>query len=99
MRVYSPVGVYEDLVPYLMRRLLENGATSNFVYRIFNESLSVADVSQNPRVQVLKANEHQHPKIPLPIDLYGEKRRNSIGVDFGSTSANRLRVGYLKAGT
>lgn len=84
VRVYSPVGVYEDLVPYLMRRLLENGATSNFVYRIFNESLSVADVSQNPRVQVLKVNEHQHPKIPLPIDLYGEKRRNSIGVDFGN---------------
>ncbi|MXZ54639.1 MAG: bifunctional proline dehydrogenase/L-glutamate gamma-semialdehyde dehydrogenase PutA [Gammaproteobacteria bacterium] len=84
VRVYSPVGVYEDLVPYLMRRLLENGATSNFVYRIFNEELSVADVSQNPRAQVLSLQEHQHPKIPLPIDIYGEQRSNSIGVDFGN---------------
>lgn len=85
VRVYSPVGVYEDLVPYLMRRLLENGATSNFVYRIFNEELSVADVSQNPHGLVSTAKAHQHPKIPLPIDLYGEQRRNSIGVDFGNT--------------
>ena len=85
VRVYSPVGVYEDLVPYLMRRLLENGATSNFVYRIFNEDLSVADVSQNPRARVLSVKEHQHPKIPLPTDLYGEERINSIGVDFGNT--------------
>ncbi|MCY3540397.1 MAG: bifunctional proline dehydrogenase/L-glutamate gamma-semialdehyde dehydrogenase PutA [Gammaproteobacteria bacterium] len=84
VRVYSPVGVYEDLVPYLMRRLLENGATSNFVYRIFNEELSVADVSQNPRTKVLSVQEHQHPKIPLPIDIYGEQRSNSIGVDFGN---------------
>lgn len=83
VRVYSPVGVYEDLVPYLMRRLLENGATSNFVYRIFNDDLSVEDVSQNPRAQVLTATEHRHPKIPLPQDLYGEHRSNSMGVDFG----------------
>ena len=83
VRVYSPVGVYEDLVPYLMRRLLENGATSNFVYRIFNEELSIADVSQNPRTQVLAAKDHKHPKIPLPQDLYGKHRSNSMGVDFG----------------
>lgn len=92
VRVYSPVGVYEDLVPYLMRRLLENGATSNFVYRIFNEDLSVEDVSQNPRTQVLTATEHQHPKIPLPQDLYGEQRSNSMGVDFGiSHTRTRFR--------
>ena len=90
VRVYSPVGVYEDLVPYLMRRLLENGATSNFVYRIFNEELSVADVSQNPRAQVLSVQEHQHPKIPLPIDIYGEQRSNSIGVDFGNEITRSL---------
>ena len=83
IRVYSPVGVYEDLVPYLMRRLLENGATSNFVYRIFNEELSIEDVSRNPRADVLKAKQHLHPKIPLPKDLYGDQRSNSMGVDFG----------------
>ncbi len=82
-RVYSPVGNYEDLVPYLMRRLLENGANSNFVQQLFNEQLAVEEVIADPYDKVKGKAVHQHPKIPLPLDLYGKTRINSRGIDFG----------------
>ena len=83
-RVYSPVGRNEDLVPYLMRRLLENGANSSFVNRIQDEDYSVDEVTSDPVEKVKESLEHAHPKITAPIDLYQPARVNSLGIDFGA---------------
>ena len=82
-RVYSPVGRNEDLVPYLMRRLLENGANSSFVNRIQDREFSVAAVIADPVERVSGHTEHAHPKITLPKELYQPARVNSLGIDFG----------------
>jgi RHH-type proline utilization regulon transcriptional repressor/proline dehydrogenase/delta 1-pyrroline-5-carboxylate dehydrogenase len=83
-RVYAPVGSHEDLLPYLVRRLLENGANTSFVNRISDESLSIAELVADP-VEIVKAYASiPHPRIPLPRDLYGGHRRNSAGVNLAS---------------
>ena len=69
-RVYAPVGSHEDLLPYLVRRLLENGANSSFVNRITDDSIPVDELVRDP-VEVVGAFQHiPHPHIPLPRDLY-----------------------------
>ncbi len=69
-RVYAPVGSHEDLLPYLVRRLLENGANTSFVNRIVDESLPISELVADP-VELVRANPSKpHPRIPLPIDLY-----------------------------
>lgn len=79
-RVYSPVGSHEDLLPYLVRRLLENGANTSFVNRIFDEATPpealVADPVAAVRAQSVKVN----PQLPLPAELFGAERRNSAGL-------------------
>ncbi|TCS93780.1 L-proline dehydrogenase /delta-1-pyrroline-5-carboxylate dehydrogenase [Pseudofulvimonas gallinarii] len=83
-RVYAPVGSHEDLLPYLVRRLLENGANTSFVNRIVDESLAVSDLVADP-VGTVAANEPKaHPHIPLPADLYGASRRNSRGFNMAN---------------
>ncbi|ROH91853.1 bifunctional proline dehydrogenase/L-glutamate gamma-semialdehyde dehydrogenase PutA [Stagnimonas aquatica] len=79
-RVYSPVGSHEDLLPYLVRRLLENGANTSFVNRIFDDNTPpealVADPVEAVRALPVKTNPH----LPLPSELYGAERRNSAGL-------------------
>ncbi|NNL95224.1 MAG: bifunctional proline dehydrogenase/L-glutamate gamma-semialdehyde dehydrogenase PutA [Xanthomonadales bacterium] len=79
-RVYAPVGSHEDLLPYLVRRLLENGANTSFVNRIVDEKLPVEKVAEDPIAKVRETRPIAHPAIPLPLDLYGEARRNSEGL-------------------
>ena len=82
-RIYSPVGSYQDLLPYLVRRLLENGANSSFVNRIENESVAIEKIVQSP-MDMLDENESiRHPGIPLPGDIYPD-RKNSSGPNLGS---------------
>ncbi|MFW5816126.1 MAG: bifunctional proline dehydrogenase/L-glutamate gamma-semialdehyde dehydrogenase PutA, partial [Wenzhouxiangella sp.] len=81
-RVYAPVGDHKDLLPYLVRRLLENGANTSFVNRIVDEKLPAEEVVSDPIAQVEALSERRHPRIPLPIDLYGDHRRNSRGINF-----------------
>jgi RHH-type proline utilization regulon transcriptional repressor/proline dehydrogenase/delta 1-pyrroline-5-carboxylate dehydrogenase len=81
-RVYAPVGPHEDLLPYLVRRLLENGANTSFVNRIVDDRLPPEEVAADPVEQVLNLSEIPHPRIPLPKDLFGESRVNSRGVNF-----------------
>jgi len=79
-RIYAPVGSYQTLLAYLVRRLLENGSNSSFVNQIVDEHFSVESLAEDP---VNKAKETQgtaHPKVPLPVNIYGE-RRNSKGYD------------------
>ena len=80
-RVYAPVGSHEDLLPYLVRRLLENGSNTSFVNRIVDEALPVDEVIADPVDRMSAFTHKPHPRIPLPEKLYGEERRNSRGVD------------------
>src|ERR1700761_5795730 len=81
LRVYAPVGSHEDLLPYLVRRLLENGANTSFVHALLDEQTPAEQVVSDPLEAVEAAGAGPHPKIPLPRDLYGPARRNSEGMD------------------
>lgn len=80
-RVYAPVGSHEDLLPYLVRRLLENGANTSFVNRIVDEQTAIADIVRDPVVEVDALEQKAHPRIPPPRLLYGSSRLNSRGVN------------------
>ncbi len=86
-RVYAPVGSHEDLLPYLVRRLLENGANSSFVNRITDENVAIDDLIRDPVQAVAAFNPIPHPRIPLPVDLYrsqGHSRDNSMGINLAN---------------
>ena len=78
-RIYAPVGAHEDLLAYLVRRLLENGANTSFVNRLADDDAPIADIIADPVEQVEAMNPKPHPRIPLPVDLFAE-RRNSKGI-------------------
>ncbi|MGP1393888.1 MAG: bifunctional proline dehydrogenase/L-glutamate gamma-semialdehyde dehydrogenase PutA [Inquilinaceae bacterium] len=80
-RVYAPVGSHEDLLAYLVRRLLENGANTSFVNRLQDEDVPVADIVADPIGKVAALANKPHPRIPLPGDLYRPERSNSKGLD------------------
>ncbi|PMO59915.1 bifunctional proline dehydrogenase/L-glutamate gamma-semialdehyde dehydrogenase [Vibrio breoganii] len=80
VRIYAPVGSHKDLLPYLVRRLLENGANSSFVHRLVDARCPVEDLTHHP-VDTLLGNETLHnDQIPLPPQIFGE-RVNSIGIN------------------
>lgn len=81
VRVYAPVGAHRDLLAYLVRRLLENGANASFMNRYMDESVPLDRLVNDPADKVRVMSSIPNPKIPLPIDLYGNARRNSVGVD------------------
>ncbi|MGH8122641.1 MAG: bifunctional proline dehydrogenase/L-glutamate gamma-semialdehyde dehydrogenase PutA, partial [Rudaea sp.] len=81
-RVYAPVGSHEDLLPYLVRRLLENGANTSFVNRIVDETLPIRDLVADPVDIVRGFVSKPHPRIPQPIDLY--LNSNSAGAQIAS---------------
>ncbi|HET8899113.1 MAG TPA: bifunctional proline dehydrogenase/L-glutamate gamma-semialdehyde dehydrogenase PutA [Rhodanobacteraceae bacterium] len=83
-RVYAPVGSHEDLLPYLVRRLLENGANTSFVNRIVDERVSVRDLVADPCETVRGFASKPHPRIALPVGLFGATRKNSMGVNLAS---------------
>jgi RHH-type proline utilization regulon transcriptional repressor/proline dehydrogenase/delta 1-pyrroline-5-carboxylate dehydrogenase len=87
-RVYAPVGTHEDLLPYLVRRLLENGANTSFVNRIADPSIPVETVIADPVGVVASQEDARNRKIPLPGDLYPD-RRNSGGFAFADEAASR----------
>jgi RHH-type proline utilization regulon transcriptional repressor/proline dehydrogenase/delta 1-pyrroline-5-carboxylate dehydrogenase len=80
-RVYAPVGTHEDLLPYLVRRLLENGANTSFVNRLVDLELDINDITQDPIEVVRKHKNHRHPQIPLPQDIFQPERINSAGIN------------------
>jgi RHH-type proline utilization regulon transcriptional repressor/proline dehydrogenase/delta 1-pyrroline-5-carboxylate dehydrogenase len=92
-RIYAPVGGHRDLLAYLVRRLLENGANSSFVSVAADPAVPVETILQKPRDQIGDASHARHPRIPLSRDLYGAARRNSPGVEFGDQASldNLLR--------
>jgi RHH-type transcriptional regulator, proline utilization regulon repressor / proline dehydrogenase / delta 1-pyrroline-5-carboxylate dehydrogenase len=80
-RIYAPVGGHQDLLAYLVRRLLENGANSSFVHQLADERLSDSDLIADPVVKIAAVGGTRHPAIPLPRDLFAPERPNSQGLD------------------
>lgn len=80
-RIYAPVGGHRDLLAYLVRRLLENGANSSFVHQLADARLSEADILADPVAKIASVGGTRHPSIPLPAELFGAERRNSRGID------------------
>ena len=87
IRVYAPVGSHEDLLPYLVRRLLENGANSSFVHQFLNPEMSVDEVVRDPRRSLGAERTGPAARIREPHALYGPERANSAGEDFGDPAA------------
>jgi RHH-type transcriptional regulator, proline utilization regulon repressor / proline dehydrogenase / delta 1-pyrroline-5-carboxylate dehydrogenase len=84
-RIYAPVGGHRDLLAYLVRRLLENGANSSFVHQLADENLSDADLLADPVAKIAAVGGARHPSIALPAALFG-KRQNSSGIDLQDRS-------------
>jgi RHH-type proline utilization regulon transcriptional repressor/proline dehydrogenase/delta 1-pyrroline-5-carboxylate dehydrogenase len=82
-RVYAPVGSHRDLLAYLVRRLLENGANSSFVYAAADPNVPIETVLERPQAVIREPGRARHPHIPRPGDLYWPDRKNSSGVEFG----------------
>ncbi len=80
-RVYAPVGQHEDLLAYLVRRLLENGANSSFVNAIVDTTKPVESLLPDPVETLQGLRNKYNTQIKMPIDLYGEERANSKGMD------------------
>jgi len=85
-RTYAPVGSHRDLLAYLVRRLLENGANSSFVALAADGTVPIDRLLQRPADIIGAANRACHPDIPLPAELYSV-RRNSHGIEFGDRAA------------
>ncbi|MGE4314123.1 MAG: bifunctional proline dehydrogenase/L-glutamate gamma-semialdehyde dehydrogenase PutA [Pseudobdellovibrionaceae bacterium] len=88
--IYAPVGKHEDLLPYLVRRLLENGANSSFVHKIFDEKYEPEELVTDIVERALNHSLKRHPKIPLPVDIF-QTRENSQGRDLSDAKT----VSYL----
>jgi RHH-type proline utilization regulon transcriptional repressor/proline dehydrogenase/delta 1-pyrroline-5-carboxylate dehydrogenase len=98
VRVYAPVGKHADLLAYLVRRLLENGANTSFVNRFMDERVDVNELVRDPWDGLARLDSVPHPAIPLPADLYGSARRNSRGADYGCARTLTDLEGVLAAG-
>ena len=87
VRVYAPIGNHKDLLPYLVRRLLENGANSSFVNRFLDNKTPVEELLFDTRNAVMEAFPYEHKMIPVPEFLFenaNEPRKNSRGIDLDS---------------
>jgi RHH-type proline utilization regulon transcriptional repressor/proline dehydrogenase/delta 1-pyrroline-5-carboxylate dehydrogenase len=86
VRVYAPVGEHKDLLAYLVRRLLENGANTSFVNRFMDEQVPVAEIVRDPVSELERLESVAHARLPVPWLLYCD-RRNSHGIDLGDPLA------------
>lgn len=86
VRVYAPVGTHQELLPYLVRRLLENGANSSFVHQFMNPQVPVEEVVRDP-LSALSAASLREARVREPRALYGSERTNSEGEDWGDPDA------------
>jgi RHH-type transcriptional regulator, proline utilization regulon repressor / proline dehydrogenase / delta 1-pyrroline-5-carboxylate dehydrogenase len=96
-RVYAPVGSHEDLLAYLVRRLLENGANTSFVNRLVDEQARTDEIVADPVARVAALKEKPHPRIPLPRDLYGPERRNARGIDLSNPARQMALAEAMEA--
>ncbi len=81
IRIYAPVGSHKELLAYLVRRLLENGANSSFVNRIADDHVAIDDLVRDPVEEYSSIEPKRNPAIPLPNAIFGAGRINSAGID------------------
>jgi RHH-type transcriptional regulator, proline utilization regulon repressor / proline dehydrogenase / delta 1-pyrroline-5-carboxylate dehydrogenase len=93
-RIYAPVGGYRDLLAYLVRRLLENGANSSFVSVVGDKTIPVSDLLIRPATILNDGKGYANANIPLPLALYPD-RANSVGFDFGDRTELAALVASL----
>ncbi|WP_342360361.1 bifunctional proline dehydrogenase/L-glutamate gamma-semialdehyde dehydrogenase PutA [Terrarubrum flagellatum] len=96
-RTYAPVGGYRDLLAYLVRRLLENGANSSFVSVAADASVPVAHLLARPQSWIGSPDRAANAKLPLPINLYGASRKNSSGVELGHAGSLERLSGDIES--
>jgi len=97
VRIYAPVGSHKELLAYLVRRLLENGANSSFVNRIADEQVSIDELVRDPVAELETLRPKRNPKIILPREIFGTQRRNSAGVDLSDPMVREPLLERLKA--
>ncbi|MEH3159104.1 MAG: L-glutamate gamma-semialdehyde dehydrogenase [Sphingomonas taxi] len=95
-RIYAPVGGHRDLLAYLVRRLLENGANSSFVHQLADERLSEDEILADPVAKIAAVGGTRHPSIPLPKDLFAPGHRNSEGIDLSDVATLEATVAAVK---
>jgi RHH-type proline utilization regulon transcriptional repressor/proline dehydrogenase/delta 1-pyrroline-5-carboxylate dehydrogenase len=97
IRAYAPVGTHEDLLPYLVRRLLENGANSSFVHQFLNPQIPVEQVVRDPITAVTAEQTAPAARIREPAALFVPERSNSQGEDFGDPAVLAALEGELRS--
>ncbi len=97
-RVYAPVGGHRDLLAYLVRRLLENGANSSFVYAAADPKVPLSAILERPQ-KAIAGGRVRHPHIPRPPDLYAPGRKNSAGVEFGDAASLDALISEVRNAT
>ena len=93
--VYAPVGEHRELLPYLVRRLLENGANSSFINKLYDESSPASQLVEDPVEKAKASEDKRHPHIQLSKDLF-KNRENSNGVDFGDLNETTQLANSIK---
>ena len=96
LRVYAPVCGHEDLLPYLVRRLLENGANTSFVHALLDDEVPARTVAGDPLAAV-RARPGPHPRIPRPCDRLLPERHSAAGVDLSVASERRRLAAAFEA--
>jgi RHH-type proline utilization regulon transcriptional repressor/proline dehydrogenase/delta 1-pyrroline-5-carboxylate dehydrogenase len=98
-RVYAPVGDHKNLLAYLVRRLLENGANSSFISEAADPSVPVERVLRRPDAILGRPEKARHAQLKLPRDLFAPERLNSRGIEFGDrASLDELLAEIKEAG-
>jgi RHH-type transcriptional regulator, proline utilization regulon repressor / proline dehydrogenase / delta 1-pyrroline-5-carboxylate dehydrogenase len=95
-RTYAPVGGHRDLLAYLVRRLLENGANSSFVHQLADQNISEAELLADPVAKIMAVGGSRHPSIALPAALFAPERVNSAGLDLDDAAVLRNVATFVR---
>src|SRR5690242_11860021 len=95
-RVYAPVGGHRDLLAYLVRRLLENGASSSFVSVAADPNVPIGEILRRPQSWIGAPEQARNRKIPRPRDIFLPERRAADGIDFGDRSSLEALVAEIR---
>lgn len=96
VRIYAPVGGHKELLAYLVRRLLENGANTSFVNRMGDADIPAEDLVGDPVAELAALSPRRNPAIPLPPAIFGG-RENSAGVDLSDPLVREPLLARLDA--
>jgi RHH-type transcriptional regulator, proline utilization regulon repressor / proline dehydrogenase / delta 1-pyrroline-5-carboxylate dehydrogenase len=96
-RVYAPVGNHKELLPYLVRRLLENGANSSFVNQLMNPEVDIDEIVRDPIATAQDHGFRAHAEIPAPREMFGGRRDAALGIDLTQSETARQVEAILPA--